>query len=811
MQPTAEVPMNQGLISTKLLAYLSLTRGDTEEGKAFVEKFGESSGLFCVGFSRLWGYCKCIQAQGKIGGDDIAWFLATINSIVHWNPQDGLASLKNPSEVERFLTFIYMFQKSYYGRIPEFKSPYMQDMEFSEIIGSQVIHSHPHREYAIGSLFTLKQLKELLANKEIFRKGVFITVGSYNHLTTIFNNEYFDSNSNKLALKFNTTDELAELIFLRAAEASFRLEGDAVPDIKITAEEIEKELMQKLTEPSKKVNDENMLVVRANNKPDSVFFVRIDGGKYYYTASRDTPFKEDSISNIAAEIHKKFYNADTGKYLAYTAEQPSAIYQPGRPSPLEFEMFSLPSNYTKFELIDDIKKRLNEVDGSAYSVGLDDMVVTIAHTKEGYLYCDQDGKKETFSDPERMAAKIFSDFNYHDDGLKKYPFAIYKKYLPLQDVLSKISNLDTKGGGDLFYANGYTPLYSAVVAGSSESVEYILKKIEAEPDNNSINAGCTMYDDSPLMYVIQSKHIYPGERNKIIDAILNSKKLNIDQAYGASFAKKTTLTVAIEAGDTNVIKKLLAHGANINSTNSTIGPLMLAVKNGDVKMAEFLLSCGAKPDMVDKNALTPLDFAFRYRNVDMLRILIPKTEYSDFSSMVPHIIGSWLEQKGQNKIMDILLANKKININQMYFSSDSPVAVQNTALTIAVEVGNIELVAKLLAYGADINPKAATESPLMLAVKNGDVKMVEYLLEKGASPDIANKSNQFPLDIAFANIHSESDVPMAKILAAKTDKGIVEKCTANCMAKLKQSKSIDASLSRSDNDEEPKGPGLGSK
>src|SRR5436190_23265263 len=67
-----------------------------------------------------------------------------------------------------------------------------------------------------------------------------------------------------------------------------------------------------------------------------------------------------------------------------------------------------------------------------------------------------------------------------------------------------------------------------------------------------------------------------------------------------------------------------------------------------------------------------------------------------------------------------------------------------TPLTVAVATGNVDIVKKLLAAGADPNQASGKngETPLTLATRRGSEELVALLIEGGA--DI-NKPNSMPL------------------------------------------------------------------
>ena len=72
----------------------------------------------------------------------------------------------------------------------------------------------------------------------------------------------------------------------------------------------------------------------------------------------------------------------------------------------------------------------------------------------------------------------------------------------------------------------------------------------------------------------------------------------------------TPLHISVQEGHMNVIKLLLAHGADINSLaadNST--PLHIALQQGHLEIAKLLLNSGAEVNSQEQSGLTPLHLA----------------------------------------------------------------------------------------------------------------------------------------------------------------------------------------------------------
>ena len=93
------------------------------------------------------------------------------------------------------------------------------------------------------------------------------------------------------------------------------------------------------------------------------------------------------------------------------------------------------------------------------------------------------------------------------------------------------------------------------------------------------------------------------------------------------------LFVAAKRGDTEVVKQMLAKGANPDELNiHGWTALMIAVAEGHLKTAMVLLSSGANPNIKNIIGRTPLMFAARYGYVDLVRILLEHEADPDINS-----------------------------------------------------------------------------------------------------------------------------------------------------------------------------------
>src|SRR5687768_14950240 len=95
-----------------------------------------------------------------------------------------------------------------------------------------------------------------------------------------------------------------------------------------------------------------------------------------------------------------------------------------------------------------------------------------------------------------------------------------------------------------------------------------------------------------------------------------------DKIPGAEFA------IAIESGDLDAIKSLIASGAKadtiIDYGEHKITPLMKAAWDGELEIAEFLLESGANVQATDESGETPLYSAIKRGRVEIAQILIDR-------------------------------------------------------------------------------------------------------------------------------------------------------------------------------------------
>ena len=212
-----------------------------------------------------------------------------------------------------------------------------------------------------------------------------------------------------------------------------------------------------------------------------------------------------------------------------------------------------------------------------------------------------------------------------------------------------------------------------------------------------------------------------------------------DVGVGARNFGETALQAAAEAGSVDVVRALVAAGAEVEEdTFAAPPPLRIATWRGDAEVARVLIEAGA--DVTRKVAYTPwgrwdlLHLAVEGGNAEVVRVLV---------------------EAGADVNAAILDAgeSKAVNDHQRRERWDH---IGRTPLAHASDWGRADVVRGLLDAGADVDlVDDRGRTALHLAAWKGRADIVRMLLDAGVDVDRASKSGRTALHNAAWLGHAE--------------------------------------------------------
>lgn len=261
--------------------------------------------------------------------------------------------------------------------------------------------------------------------------------------------------------------------------------------------------------------------------------------------------------------------------------------------------------------------------------------------------------------------------------------------------LAWLESLIAKGDVSVKDRHGATPLMYAAAVGSVDAVKALLAKGADAKARNSFDATALMWGVTNLEKV-----------RVLVDA---GADVNARSKQGMT----PLLIAANNAGSAEIVRLLLAKGADPKATNDGATALLSAVTANDLDMVRLFIEKGVDVNAADALGNTPLQFAASNGNLVMVKLLLSKGAAVDAATT-----GATKVRKG-------------------------PVALNHlTALMFAAPYGTPELLRTLIDAGAEVNGRDIRDmTPLMLAVSSEtqNPEVVRLLLEKGA--DVKAKSN----------------------------------------------------------------------
>lgn len=240
-----------------------------------------------------------------------------------------------------------------------------------------------------------------------------------------------------------------------------------------------------------------------------------------------------------------------------------------------------------------------------------------------------------------------------------------------------------------------------------------------------------------LVIILKSKRTIPGLKRAIFGTVLSLSLF----AYAIIGYYVNALTVAIETGDIQKIKKLVSKGYDVNAASGGgQNMLTLAFQYGLRKISPFR-------DTRQISLMTPEQVEDKI--LEVLKILIENgadINVLDEQDSAPINIAA---RRNQTRIVRMLI-NRGADVNLKGKSGDSPL---NSA---AGHPRNSKLIEILISNGADVNVKGACgNTPLHDSIYSGSSEVLETLIKSGAHVNAKNDEGKTPLKLALENDYKE--------------------------------------------------------
>ena len=357
---------------------------------------------------------------------------------------------------------------------------------------------------------------------------------------------------------------------------------------------------------------------------------------------------------------------------------------------------------------------------------------------------------------------------------------------------------------------GYTPLHVAAYLGNREQIVSLLT------DGACVDAR-SVSGHTPLHIAAQQGHV------SVVEALIT--ELEKIKSFACPLANQALATPSL---------------VDIRD-NSDVTPLACAASNGHIDVIRCLIAHGANISLADKRGKLPFHRATQIGHLEAMEILQPKDEPSNehnlrvlhraipcaIESGKPEALASvkrmieerrgpgtesgtkWYNYHGATPFLDAAASghvsmmhwslehddariderdsdgNCALHFAARYGHTDAVkfllernaelVKIKNgtesypgrTALHDAAEGGHLEVIKLLLRYNAEVDAQDAMgRTPLFRAASNGHTQALQQLISFGASPSIADESGSTALHIAALRGHRAC---VEVLLAAKSD------------------------------------------
>lgn len=267
----------------------------------------------------------------------------------------------------------------------------------------------------------------------------------------------------------------------------------------------------------------------------------------------------------------------------------------------------------------------------------------------------------------------------------------------------------------------YTLLYLAIDFKLNNLINAMLKVKGID-----INAPSPFSEWTALHWAVE-------DRNTEVARKLIEKGANVNQLDSS---QRTTLYQPAVNGDIEITKILVKNNADVNAEDlARLTALYNAAANGHEEVAKYLMENGADVKKNGALKLTPLHIAVANVDEAMVNCIIKNDKNIVENIEIVDVFGwsplYWAATKNDTLILEILLqatsrCRASVDIEDKL--------IGRSPLHIAATNNNVEAVELLINYEADVNHKDAWGwTPFNCAAAKGNRKVINYLIAHGAS------------------------------------------------------------------------------
>jgi ankyrin repeat protein len=214
----------------------------------------------------------------------------------------------------------------------------------------------------------------------------------------------------------------------------------------------------------------------------------------------------------------------------------------------------------------------------------------------------------------------------------------------------------------------------------------------------------------------------------------------------------TALSKAAELGRADMVRELLKAGADPNFGGIWV-PLCAAVRGKNPEVVKLLLDAKADPNAQEEEGSSALMLAAFMGNLEMVKMLVaagadPKLQDEDGETAL------WSGRKWPEIVAFLKPLSSAEDVESLE-REKQPVPVDAEEFLKVAKTLDISAIKELLSRGAPVNAGTKyDETALHLAAEAGNKEVVELLLASGAKVDAKNQQKRTPLALAANRGHA---------------------------------------------------------